>query len=148
MGKPVRRFFCVQRDVVKRDALKRGRQNAVPFTVPAPGHGTCPVPGGPVGRRPCGAALRSRSTAFSSSRMAFMSMVSTCFWAVSRSISRCFLLFTAASRRQWRGRHLQTRPCWRLLIRWMVPLQVWSSVRNTYATSCHPYERNTSPNPR
>ena len=64
------------------------------------------------------------------------------------SISRCFLLFTAASRRQWCGRHLQTRPCWRLLTRWMIPLQVWSSVRNAYATSCHPYERNTSPNPR
>ena len=24
MGKPVRRFFCVQKDVVKRDALDRG----------------------------------------------------------------------------------------------------------------------------
>ena len=27
----------------------------IPFTAPAPGRGTCPVPGGPVGRRPCGA---------------------------------------------------------------------------------------------
>ena len=24
MGKPVRRFFCMQKDVVKRDALERG----------------------------------------------------------------------------------------------------------------------------
>ena len=68
---------------MKRDAPQGGRQNTVPFTAPAPGRGACPVPGGPVGRRPCG----SRSTAFSSSRMAFMSMLSTCFWAVSRSIS-------------------------------------------------------------
>ena len=35
----------VQKGVVKRDAPKRGRQNAVPFTAPAPGRGACPVPG-------------------------------------------------------------------------------------------------------
>ncbi len=44
MGKPVRRFFCVQKGVVKRDAPERGRQSAVPFTAPAPGRGACPVP--------------------------------------------------------------------------------------------------------
>ena len=27
----------------------------IPFTAPAPGRGACPVPAGPVGRRPCGA---------------------------------------------------------------------------------------------
>ena len=43
------------RYVVKRDAPERGRQSAVPFTAPAPGRGACPVPAGPVGRRPCGA---------------------------------------------------------------------------------------------
>ena len=84
MGKTVRRFFCMQRYVVKRDALDSG----------TPKRRTL-YRSGPRSRglsRSCraswSAALRSHPTAFSSSRMAFMSRLSTCFWAVSRSISR------------------------------------------------------------
>ena len=55
MGKPVRRFFCMQKGVVKCDTPERGRQSAVPFTAPAPGREACPVPVGIAARRFCGA---------------------------------------------------------------------------------------------
>ena len=86
-------FLCGKGCRGTRRPRKGSPKRRVPFTVPAPGRGAYPVPGGPVGS----AALRSRSTAFSSSRIAFMSMVSTCFWAVSRSISRCHALGVISS---------------------------------------------------
>ena len=76
-------FLCAK-GVTKHDTPVRGRQNAVPFTaLRPPVAGFVPfLPGQLV------SGLAEPFTAFSSSRMAFMSMLSTCFWAVSRSISR------------------------------------------------------------
>ena len=50
-------FLCAK-GVTKHDTPVRGRQSAVPFTVPAPGRGACPVPAGPAARRFCGAVPR------------------------------------------------------------------------------------------
>ena len=65
MGKPVRRFFCVQKGVVKRDALDRGTPKCSIFTDPAPSREACPVPVGTAARRFCGAVpLLSNPTAW------------------------------------------------------------------------------------